>query len=307
VVSALGDTLGEEQAPATRGQLERVHTAGTVAGIGDAAAPADGAESAEVSDASLSASLTRLHELQRAVAARDEFIATVSHELRNPIAPLTLQVRLALNKTEQLAAAGAPVTVEWIQTQLRGMERRLHRLLETLDRLLDVSRLSTGRIDLQTEPMDLAVVVREVAEAFDAELAVARCKLTLSARGTATGAWDRLRVEQVCRNLLSNAIRFGAGHPIDVSVDADHDFARMTVRDHGVGIARDQQSKIFERFERGAEQRNGGFGIGLWIVRSLCVAMGGSVSVDSTFGEGASFTVMLPRRAARQGLESASE
>src|SRR5581483_9207553 len=98
-----------------------------------------------------------------------------------------------------------------MQRQLRGVEQRLHRLLETLDRLLDVSRLSTGRIDLQPEPMDLAEVAREVVDAFDAELAVARCKLTLVARGTATGAWDRLRVEQICRNLLSNAIRFGAG------------------------------------------------------------------------------------------------
>ena len=255
----------------------------------------------------LSAIRTRLQELQRAVGARDEFIATVAHELRNPIAPLTFQVRLALNKTEQLAAAGTPVSVEWIQTQLRGMEQRLHRLLETLDRLLDVSRLSTGRIDLQTEPMNLAEVVREVVEGFEAELAVARCKLTMTARGTSTGVWDRLRVEQVCRNLLSNAIRFGAGRPIEVTVDADHDFASVAIRDHGVGIAPEQQSKIFERFERGVEQRTGGFGIGLWIVKNICVAMGGTVSVESILGEGACFTVMLPRPSARHAAESASE
>jgi signal transduction histidine kinase len=187
------------------------------------------------------------------------------------------------------------------------MEQRLHRLLETLDRLLDVSRLSTGRIDLQTEPMNLAEVVREVVEGFEAELAVARCKLTMSARGTSTGVWDRLRVEQVCRNVLSNAIRFGAGRPIEVAVDADHDFATVAIRDHGVGIAPEQQSKIFERFERGVEQRTGGFGIGLWIVKNICVAMGGTVSVESTLGEGACFTVMLPRPSARHGVESASE
>ena len=92
--------------------------------------------------------------------------------------------------------------------------------------------------------------------------------------------------------------------PIEVAVDADHDFARVAVRDHGVGIAPDQQSKIFERFERGVEQRSGGFGIGLWIVRNICVAMGGTVSVESTLGEGACFTVMLPRRPARQAVES---
>jgi signal transduction histidine kinase len=257
-------------------------------------------ESGDGNRPDLSAIRARLRELQQAVGARDEFIATVAHELRNPIAPLTFQVRLALNKTEQLAAAGRPVSIDWVQTQLRGVEQRLHRVLETLDRLLDVSRLSTGRIDLQPEPMNLAEVVREVIDAFDAELAVARCQLTLTERGDATGTWDRLRVEQVCRNLLSNAIRFGAGHPIEVVVDADREWASVVVRDHGIGIAPDQQTRIFERFERGVEQRSGGFGIGLWIVRNICVAMGGTVSVESTLGEGAGFTVTLPRRVARQ-------
>ena len=287
--------------------LERVWMPGESGPRNADSVTGDGPESIEGNAPVLTAIRTRLQELQRAVGARDEFIATVAHELRNPIAPLTFQVRLALNKTEQLAAAGAPVSVEWIQTQLRGMEQRLHRLLETLDRLLDVSRLSTGRIDLQTEPMNLAEVVREVVEGFEAELAVARCKLTMSARGTSTGVWDRLRVEQVCRNVLSNAIRFGAGRPIEVAVDADHDFATVAIRDHGVGIAPEQQSKIFERFERGVEQRTGGFGIGLWIVKNICVAMGGTVSVESILGEGACFTVMLPRPSARHGVESASE
>ena len=291
--------------PTSGGCREHLRGAGDVSG--PALAHADRGESIEASGSALTAIRTRLQELQRAVGARDEFIATVAHELRNPIAPLTFQVRLALNKAEQLAAAGAPVSAEWIQTQLRGVEQRLHRLLETLDRLLDVSRLSTGRIDLQAEPMNLAEVVREVIDGFEAELAVARCKLTLSARGMATGSWDRLRVEQVFRNLLSNAIRFGAGRPIEVAVDADHDFASVSIRDHGIGIAPDQQSKIFERFERGVEQRSGGFGIGLWIVRNICAAMGGAVSVDSTLGEGACFTVMLPRRPARQAVESISE
>ena len=291
--------------PTTGSGREHLRRAGD---LGDSnLAAAHRAESIDASGPALTAIRTRVQELQRAVGARDEFIATVAHELRNPIAPLTFQVRLALNKAEQLAAAGRPVSVEWIQTQLRGVEHRLHRLLETLDRLLDVSRLSTGRIDLQPEPMNLADAVRDVIDALEAELAVARCKLTLSARGVATGSWDRLRVEQVFRNLLSNAIRFGAGRPIEVAVDADHDFATVAVRDHGIGIAPDQQSKIFERFERGAEQRSGGFGIGLWIVRNICVAMGGAVSVDSTLGEGACFRVMLPRHPPRQAVESASE
>ena len=246
-----------------------------------------------------SAIRTRLQELQRAVGARDEFIATVAHELRNPIAPLTFQVRIALTKIEQMTAAGTTVPTDWVQSQLRGMEQRLHRLLETLDRLLDVSRLSTGRIDLQPEPMNLANVVRDVMSTLEAEFAVARCKVAWSDQGNATGTWDRLRVEQICRNLLSNACRFGAGHPIEVSLSADQDNAMLRVRDHGVGIPPEQHERIFERFERGVEQRSGGFGIGLWIVRNICVAMGGTVTVQSELGEGACFTVTLPRSSMR--------
>ena len=242
----------------------------------------------------------RVLELQQAVAARDDLIATVAHELRNPIAPLTFQVRLALEKAEQIAAEGRSVPVDWVQGQLRRVEQRLHRLLETLDRLLDVSRLSTGRIDLQPEPMDLAEAVRDVIATFDAELAVARCEVTFVQRGDATGSWDRVRVEQICRNLLSNAIRFGAGRPIEVVVDGDADFARLEVCDHGIGIAPDQQARIFERFERGGNQRSGGFGIGLWLVRNICAAMGGRISVSSEPGDGACFIVMLPRRHGRR-------
>jgi signal transduction histidine kinase len=244
----------------------------------------------------------RLQELQQAVGARDEFIATVAHELRNPIAPLTFQLRLALEKSEQMAAGAGSVPVEWAQSQLARVEQRLHRLLELLDRLLDVSRLSTGRIDLQPERVNLASTVRDVITGLEAELAVSRCELTFSERGETVGFWDRLRLEQICRNLLSNAIRFGAGQPIEVRVAGDADVATLEVCDHGIGIAPEQQARIFERFERGSGQRSGGFGVGLWIVRNICLAMGGTVSVVSEPGEGACFTVLLPRRGVRQSI-----
>src|SRR5207253_8788639 len=261
-------------------------------GTSDGAAPAD----VDASVAMLDQLRGRLAELRTAVAARDDFVATVAHELRNPVAPLIFQIRLAIEKIEQMAAAKELVPPDWVQSQFRRAEQRLHRLLETLDRLLDVSRLSTGRVDLQPEPIDLARAVREIAASFEAELVVARCTLILHERSTPTGSWDRVRLEQICRNLLSNAVRFGAGSPIEVSVDGDSDFAILQVRDHGVGIAADQQSRIFERFERGSEQRSGGFGIGLWVVKNICVAMGGTISVESRVGEGSCFTVMLPRQ-----------
>jgi signal transduction histidine kinase len=236
-------------------------------------------------------------ELQRAVAARDEFIATVAHELRNPIAPLMFQIRLSIDKVDQMDRDGQAIGAEWARGQLRRIEQRLHRLLETLDRLLDVSRLSSGRVDLIYDDVDLAEVVREVLPSFEAELALAKCELRITMAAPVIGWWDRLRLEQICRNLVSNAIRFGAGRPIDVLVTADEARATLTVRDYGIGIPLHKQDLIFERFERGLENsRSGGFGIGLWVVRNLCTAMGGSISVDSAAGAGATFAVTLPRR-----------
>jgi signal transduction histidine kinase len=255
----------------------------------------------------LSSVRARLQELQRALAARDEFIATVAHELRNPVAPLMFQIRLAIDKAEQMASGGGPLPADWVQSQLRRIEQRLHRLLETLDRLLDVSRLSTGRIDLQPETVNLAATVRDVVSTFESELRVARCAVTFVERGDSTGWWDRMRLEQICQNLLSNAIRFGAGRPIAISIEADQDFATLAVEDHGVGIAPDLHARIFERFERGAERRSGGFGIGLWVVKNICMAMGGTISVESELGEGACFTVMLPRRNDRDSSDGRSE
>ena len=249
----------------------------------------------------------RLQELQHAVASRDEFIATVAHELRNPVAPLMFQLRLAIEKAEHMAPAGEALPSEWVQSQLRRIEQRLHRLLETLDRLLDVSRLSTGRIDLQPEPMNLARSSATSSARSRPNWASPGAPLVVTERQEATGSWDLLRIEQICRNLVSNAIRFGAGRPIDVVVDADPEFATLEVRDHGVGIAPALHTRIFERFERGAEQRSGGFGIGLWVVKSICVAMGGTVAVESELGEGACFTVMLPRRNERPFANSRSE
>jgi len=122
------------------------------------------------------------------------------------------------------------------------------------------------------------------------------------------GWWDRLRLDQICRNLVSNAIRFGAGRPIHVTVEADDGDATLTVRDSGVGIPPHKQEVIFERFERGPENsRSGGFGIGLWVVRNVCAAMGGSVNVTSAVGVGSTFAVSLPRRPDRDERREEAE
>ena len=169
------------------------------------------------------------------------------------------------------------------------------RLSNLVDRLLDVSRITSGRFHLQLEDGDLRELARE---------AIARLKETdpkpvieLRADHPVLGRWDRLRIDEVLTNLLSNAVKYGAGKPVTIEALIDGEHAVVRVIDQGIGIAPRDQARIFERFERlvAVRHHTSGLGLGLWIVRQICEAMGGSVEVASREGEGATFTVRLPR------------
>jgi signal transduction histidine kinase len=191
------------------------------------------------------------------------------------------------------------VSTDWLIPRLELFVRGLDRLLERLNRFMDVAALeSPAGIPLNTEDVDLARVTEDVVASMAREAHAASCLLDVSAPGPVGGRWDRMRVEQIIANLISNAIRFGAGKPIEVMVQTRApDSASVTVRDHGPGIADELRPRIFDRFERGSDQRDrGGLGLGLWIVRRLSENMGGGVAVDSEPGGGATFTVTLPRR-----------
>ena len=171
-----------------------------------------------------------------------------------------------------------------------------------------MSRLSTGRIDLALDHVDLVKSSRTCSPRSKPNWPSRGAQLRLTAPAEVSGWWDRIRLDQICRNLISNAIRFGAGQPLHVTITADEDFSTLTVRDFGVGIPEDKQHVIFERFERGADaNRSGGFGVGLWVVRTICAAMGGTIEVASSVGSGATFTVTLPRRVEGAGRHEVRE
>lgn len=234
----------------------------------------------------------RIAELEAAVRARDEFICTVGHELRNPLSPLFLQAELLLAKARN--APEGMVESACVVPRLEAFSQRLQRFVLTLDRILDVSRISTGRIDLALETVDLATVMRDAVGILDCELTAAGSALTLDIESVC-GLWDPMRLEQICLNLLSNAIRYGLGRPITVTLRAQGSDAVLTVEDQGMGITVSEQETIFERFDRGIGRRqSGGFGVGLWVVNKVSDALGGNVAVESRPGEGARFTVYLP-------------
>jgi signal transduction histidine kinase len=246
-------------------------------------------------DAELAALRTRVAELEVELQVRDEFIIAAAHELRNPISPLVLHAQRIANTATK--APDGTVSAKWLDEQMALFQRRLGRFLSALHRILDISRLHTGTIDLVPEPVDVGELVREVAGGFERELAAARSELTLNLEPALSGTFDRMRLEQIVSNLLSNAIRYGNSSPIEIGlrhVEAPEARLELSVIDGGVGIDDAEQERIFERFQRGPGANKGGFGVGLWIVRELCEAMGGSVRVRSRPGAGATFLVSLP-------------
>lgn len=234
----------------------------------------------------------RIAELERALAVREEVIATLGHELRNPLSPAYLQLAHVIDAVEE--GAGPPDR-DWLLGKLAAVRTRFEALVASLDRLLDASRPG-GALSLELERMDLGQVVREVCADMQSQLEAARSELVVSVAGPVPGRWDRLRVQQIVWNLLSNAVRYGAGAPIHVRVAGQSDRASLVVKDHGIGIADEDQARIFEPYERcdRGKKSAGGFGLGLWIVRRLTSAMGGTIGVESRPGEGATFTVTLP-------------
>ncbi|WP_375755384.1 ATP-binding protein [Corallococcus exercitus] len=235
-------------------------------------------------------------EAREAVRQRDEFLGIASHELKTPLTPLSLKVQLLQKQVVVLAREGKEVPTERVAEALDVVQRQVRRLSGLVDNLLDVSRITAGRLRLELEELDLASVAAEILYRFSPAAAQAGTELGLEAPVPVVGRWDRLRLEQVVTNLVSNALKYGAGQPVIVGVEAHGTLARLTVKDHGIGIAPDDLARIFERFERAVSDRHyGGLGLGLYITRQIVEAFGGTVSAVSTPGQGSTFILELPR------------
>jgi signal transduction histidine kinase len=182
-----------------------------------------------------------------------------------------------------------------MERQLAAVDGQIDRLHSLLGTLLDVSRVSAGKLTLDLCEVDLAEVVREVAGRLEPEAASRATTIRVGAEA-AIGRWDRARLDQVVTNLLTNALKYGGGRPVVVEVLAQPGVAVLRVRDQGIGIAPEDLSTVFNEFERaGNAAPFSGLGLGLWIVRKLVAAHGGEVSVESALGQGSTFTVRLPR------------
>jgi len=240
-----------------------------------------------------------LRELRDGILARDNFLSIAAHELKTPITPLRLQTASILRDAR--VRPDSPMSRETLYQRLESIDRAAARLESLIDRLLDISHLSVGKLTLEREDVDLTALLRNVVARLRRDAEREGASLTLvDAPATLIGSWDRLRLEQAVTSLVANAIKYGRGKPVEVGLDVEGDVARLSVRDHGIGIPEEAQARIFDRFARAAPVMHfGGFGLGLWTVRRIVEAHHGRVTVRSSPGEGAEFIVELPLPAAK--------
>ncbi|WNG51059.1 histidine kinase [Archangium minus] len=231
--------------------------------------------------------------LERAVQARDDFLSVASHELNTPLTSLKLHIQ-SLTR-----ALGRGDLSSFSPQKMMGVfdrtDRQLRRLSRLVSDLLDVSRIHAHKLTLHLEHVELWELVADVVERMSGEFARAGMRLDIAPGPQVKGLWDRGRLEQVVINLLTNALKYGAGRPVHVEVSSDGARARLAVKDQGLGIREEDRDRIFERFERAISANEAsGLGLGLYIAREIAQAHGGTISVESQLGKGSTFTVTLP-------------
>ncbi len=231
-------------------------------------------------------------ELRKALRSRDDFLSTASHELKNPLTALHLQVELLL-KLSRTNPGDLPRNK--IVPKLELTLQQVKRINQLIDNLLDVSRIRERKLKLKVEELNLSRIATQAAELFQPEFAVAGRTLNLTVKPDVTGHWDSIRLNQVITNLLSNALKYGGSKPVEMKVWSQNESAFLAVKDQGIGIEDDNISRIFGRFERATSNPNyKGLGLGLWISKQIVEAFRGKISVQTSLGQGSEFTLELP-------------
>jgi predicted ATPase/signal transduction histidine kinase len=226
-------------------------------------------------------------DVQGAVRARDEFLGIAAHEIRGPLNGIYMAVQ-AIRKSKEPTPASPKL--------LDIIEREVQRLAGFVAKLIELVRIRGGSFHLEREPVDLAQIVRDVVARLEAHAARTGSSLEVTTHGELVGEWDKDRLDQVVYNLVSNAVKFGRGKPIELAITGHDSRVELAVRDQGTGMAPEVRERIFKRFERGVSRRQqGGLGLGLYIVKTIVEASGGSVAVESEAGVGSTFRVELPK------------
>lgn len=230
---------------------------------------------------------------EKSLQLRDDFLSIASHELKTPLTPILLNFQL-VDRYLRSVAADIPKAALLMKV-FENTDQQFDRFLKLVENLLDVSRISADRLVLEKESLDLSHLLQDIVKRFKSEFKNAGCTVNLKIEEKIIGFWDRVRIEQVIVNLITNAMKYGLQRPIDISLTRGNNTVQLIVHDHGIGIAKKDQEKIFSRFERVASTTHfGGLGLGLYITNNIILAHEGSIRVESKLGSGSAFIVELP-------------
>jgi signal transduction histidine kinase len=230
---------------------------------------------------------------EAAIKARDEFVAVVSHDLRNPLTALKGHIQMVRRRAARGEVPTAPQLVERLNT----IESSIGSLSRQIDELYDATQLQAGRLlDVRPRPTDLVALTRECVARHE-EISEAHHIRVETELTELVGNWDTARLERVLANLLSNAIKYTpGGDDILVHVERDDSAALVTITDHGLGVPAADLPHIFERYRRASNVGGqiAGSGLGLAGARDIVEQHGGTISVESVEGRGSTFAVRLP-------------
>lgn len=233
-------------------------------------------------------------ELKNTIRSRDEFFSVASHELKTPLT--SLKLRIEIFERDLKKEPGEFVRKEMITEVLDFVNGQLFRLENLIDNLLDISRIRLKQLNIKINKIDFAAIVRETVHRLSDQAKMVGSQLRMRVPEKVEGYWDRMRLEQLTTNLISNAIRYGDGRPIDIELTAAPDHVTLTVEDEGGGISEADVKRIFLPFERASVSRSSaGLGLGLFIVQQIVSAHGGKVRVEKREKRGSRFIVELPR------------
>lgn len=229
---------------------------------------------------------------EAAVKARDEFLSIASHELKTPLTTVLLQLQNTLRRilTQSLADFSGVDLVK----SLKIAEQQSQRLSILIKDLLNVSLVSTGKLQLEKEEADLSKLVRSLVQRFEAEIKLSGSEIKLNAKNPLIISLDTVRIEQAISNILVNALKYGKRKPVEITVEKDKIWATVSIKDHGPGIHKKYQDVIFEPFERVNGNQVKGLGVGLFIAKQIARAHKGNIAISSTPGHGAEFLLKLP-------------
>jgi len=229
-------------------------------------------------------------ELEDALSLRETFLSIAAHELRTPLTSLLIQLEWLGRKAE-----AGDLASEKVAQRLPTMIRQLWRLDGLVGEMLDVVRLQKGSRKLVIEPTDLVPIVRDVLDHLQPLFESSQTPVTLKSEPQLLGQWDRLLLEQIVTNLLTNAAKYGNAKPVEITLSTDGSAATIEVRDRGIGIAEEDFPGLFGQFQRvGSRAGTPGLGLGLWITRQCARNLGGEVDLTSRLGDGTIFVVTLP-------------